>query len=290
VNAPTPFSVVIPVAERDTELVPRTLPSWLGLGADDVVIATDKPVSPKLREVVSRVARTYRATETVRIIEVPNNSEYRFHQAFVRRSGFMAARHDAILTGDIDLIVRRNVLRLVTEVASGSVGLASCLRVPAPLNPHQFLRAEAYTFKQRFAPPIFTGLYAMWRPYWRETEDEGIRDLRDPRKDAYRAAGLGIIGEDTYLFVCMRKRYKCLNLGFVGAVALSRNVEDLPTEQFAWGRYMSAKGASLGAVVGASISFAYPHMLRGYVYQRSRKGEFFDPFLEDFKPALVRNP
>jgi hypothetical protein len=163
-------------------------------------------------------------------------------------------------------------------IGKGDIGLASCLRVPAPTNPTQLLRAYSFLFKQKLFPPIFSGLYAMWRPYWRETEDAGIHDLENPGRVPNSLAGEGIVGEDTYLFICMRRRYRCRLLKEIGAISLTRNVEDLPLEQFSWGRYLAGKNTAGVAVFIASILFAYPYLLMGYRYQKQTRLPFHDPF------------
>lgn len=277
------FSIVIPVADRDLQMIHRTLRSWLALGSDDVILCVDKPASEPLFNEIERTSRSSRAGRVVRTLEVEQSSSWKFQQAHARRAGFEEAAHETILTGDIDLIIRREVLKVVDRVGNGSVGLVSCLRLPAPLSLPQLLRAEAYAFKQKLFPPAFSGLYAFWRPDWRATEDEGIRRLRSPAAGTNRVAGLGIVGEDTYLFICMRRRYQCVCLNLVGALGLSRNVEDLPSEQYSWGRYLAGKGSGIHTVVPGSIAFAYPYLLMGYLHQRRKDGEFRDPFGTDFR-------
>ncbi len=269
------FSIVIPIAERDVKLVRRTLPSWLSLGSDDIVLSIDKPATQDLLKAIASVSPP---SDVVKIVEVDPCSRWKFNQARARREGFQRAAHDVILTGDIDLIVRRNAIRLTEVVGNGEFGLASCLRVPAPLSASQTLRGLAYLLKEALLPPIFSGLYAFWRPFWRETEDTEIRNLLNPSKESYRSAGPGIIGEDTYLFICMRRKYRCCMLKEIGAIGLARNVEDVPLEQFSWGRYLAGKNTALPAVLVASVLFAYPYLMMGYLYQRQNKLPFHDPY------------
>jgi len=277
----TQFSVVIPVADRDSDLVPRTLPSWLTLGADDVVIATDMPASRELREVVTHVARAYGAAESLRIVEVPRSDEYRFHQAFVRRSGFIAAKHDAILTGDIDLIVKKEAARVAAEVGTGGVGLVSISKIGKVTGIGGALRTVSFMLMQKLSPPRFTGLYAVWRPFWLETEDVGVRNIRDPRVEGYHEAGLGILGEDTYLYVCMKRKYACLHDNSISAIDVKGFVEDLPRLQYEWGRAL-AETSNLGMVSIASILLVYPNLLRGFMHQRAERKKFVDVFARDF--------
>jgi hypothetical protein len=270
------------VADRDAHLVPRTLPSWLALGSDDVVIATDRPTSAELRQTVSRVAGACRATNIVRMFEVPRNSGYHFHQAFVRRSGFMAARHDAILTGDIDLLVRRRAARAAAKVGVGGVGLVSMSKLGGVNRPSSALRTVSFFLMQKVNPPKFGGLYAFWRPFWLESEDYGIRLVRDPRTEGYPEAGLGILGEDTYLFLCMKRQYHCVHDNSICAIDVKGFVEDLPRLQYEWGKALVGS-RSLAAMVVASVLLAYPNLLRGFLRQRSEKKKLVDVFAPGFR-------
>jgi len=276
------FSVVLPISETDILLIRRSLPSWLALGSDDVVLSLDKPASPSLKREIRRVVTASSRAECVRTVETERTADWAFHQAHVRRAGFQQANHEAILTGDIDLIVMAGAAKMAKVVGKNGVGLASSLRVPAPSSMIQALRACSYLLKQKLIPPRFSGLYAMWRPYWRETEDQGIKNLRSPIVASYSAAGPGIVGEDTYLFICMRRRYKCVAFNKVYAIGLTRNVEDLPREQFSWGRYLAALGINPAMALLAAISFAYPYLLQGYIYQRGASHGFKDPFAPGF--------
>ena len=246
------------------------------------MVATDSPVSAELRQAVSRVAGACRATLTVRILEVPRNSGYHFHQAFVRRSGFMAARHDAILTGDIDLIVRRRAAKAAARVGVGAVGLVSLSKLGGMNRPSSALRAVSFLLMQKVKPPKFGGLYAFWRPFWLETEDYGIRLVRDPRTKGYPEAGLGILGEDTYLFLCMKRQYNCVHDNSVCAIDVKGFVEDLPRLQYEWGRALVGK-RSLPVVIFASIMLAYPSLLRGFLRQKSQKKKLLDIFAPGFR-------
>jgi hypothetical protein len=263
--------------------VTRTLPSWLGLGSDDIVLSLDYPAPVAVLDEVDRIAEAYGFSNSIRIVETRRDDSWRFHQAHARRMGFESAKHDSILTGDIDLLVRRPVSGLTQLVGPGKAGLASCLRVPAPTSALQVFRAWSYTLKQAVLPPIFSGLYAFWRPFWLETEDEGIKRLRNPARETYKDSGPGLVGEDTYLFICMRRAYPCICLQQIGAVSLNRNVEDLPPEQYSWGRYLASIHTPWPAAALASVAFAYPFLMMGYLHQRRNPISVSDPFSGRFR-------
>src|SRR5213080_3500828 len=200
------FSVVVPVSENDASLVPRTLPRWLALPADEVILCVDKPASQQLIEAIRKNSR---GDDRLRVVEVPRESGWMFHQAFVRRTGFKSAKFDKILTGDIDGIVN-----LQKEMRSGFFDVVqnSTRRVI------RALKKEAY----------FTGLYALYRPYWLETEDEeSAKKIPHPlshgaleREDDFfvglasgrEATPPPYLGDDTMLKRAMLKKYRVVSL------------------------------------------------------------------------------
>jgi ubiquinone/menaquinone biosynthesis C-methylase UbiE len=259
------FSIVMPVKD-EYDLLRRSLPACYNVRPDEVVLCFDKPAPAKCVELAQDMAAKRNSIKT-RIIEVERNPEWRFHQAWVRRSGFRAAEHDRILTVDADLIINRNVLKAVDLAGKDDVGLVSCSKFYPIGGPLGFWRAVAYHLARRthFAP--FTGLYCIFRPFWLDSEDEGIKSLEDPRTE--RALGsLAAVGEDTYLRNCMITKHRVLYLREVGAYCMTRYVEDVPHMQFELGRYMAAKGYSWPRVLLRTLMYARIHYLRGYLYQK----------------------
>lgn len=277
------FSIVIPIADGDLSLISRTLPSWLSLESDDVILSLDYPASSSVEREIRRVSAKYGRQDSVRIVQTERDSQWRFHQAHARRLGFERSKHDIILTGDIDLVVRRWVSKLADRVETDKIGLASCLRLPFPSQAPQVLRAWSSAIKQFFIPPVFSGLYAFRRSFWQETEDEGIKRLKNPARETYPATGPGLVGEDTYLYICMKRSHKCICVREIGAISLTRNVEDVPLEQYAWGRYLAATKVPWSAAALASIAFCYPYLFRGYLEEKSNPRKLTDPFAVGFK-------
>ena len=259
------FSIVMPVKD-EYNLLRRSLPACYSVRPDEVVLCFDKPAPVKCVELAKNLGPKQSQIKT-RIIEVERNPEWRFHQAWVRRSGFRAAEHDRILTVDVDLIINRNVLKAVDLVGKDDVGLVSSSKFYPIRGPLGFWRAVAYHLARRvhFAP--FTGLYCIFRPYWLDSEDEGIKNLEDPRTE--RALGsLAAVGEDTYLRNCMVTKHRVVYLRDIGAYCMTRYVEDVPHMQFELGRYMAVKGHSWPSVLRKTLMYARIHYLRGYLYQK----------------------
>jgi len=276
------FSVVIPVKD-EYQLVPTTLPTYYQLAPEEVLLCMDNPPHRETLRTIKQVAQGY--SIKTRIIKVERNSDYEFHQAWVRRKGFQEAEHDRILTGDIDLIVNSKALKTLEYVGKNDVGLCSTYKLYLPRDFTGFLRGAMRAFMSQIVHPIwkkqqstglkrgnFTGCYALWRPYWLDSENEGIKKLHNPKQEirveleSYSSSKVGM-GEDTYLRDCMEQKHRVMYLPDVGCISVGKQVQYHPNVQFETGRYYYHRGRSpLGALL-KSIMYLQPHHLRGYLYE-----------------------
>lgn len=266
---PSPFSLVLPV-KAEYELLRRSLPSCYGLEPDELILCVDDPPHEQTVQEAWRIASRLGWTDRTKVIRVPGNPEYRFHQAWVRRQGFRRAKHDRILTSDADLILNRNVLKAISMVGHDNVGLASCTTLHSVSGFLGMWKAITHSMANLLWPPGMTGLYALWRPFWLDTEDEGIERLRDPRKYGPKGS-LALLGEDVYLRNCMSTKHRCVHLKDVGGYNIRKDWPDRPDVQFELGRYYSEKKYRPTSVILRSFAFARPHLIRGYVYQKHTK-------------------
>jgi len=281
------FSIVCPIKD-EVDLIPKTLLSFYAVNPSEVVLCVDRPAPKEVVDIVDKVAKGSKAEDMTRIIEVGRNPDYAFHQAWVRRKGFLEATHDRILTTDIDLILNKNVLKGVELVGNDDIGLVSCSKFYSPRGLGGLWRAMAHISLSRLVYPLwrryrgeglkmstFTGLYALWRPYWLDSEDEGIKSLENP-KTALRRGEEPVVGEkvcmgeDTYLRDCMEKCHKIVYLRDVGAFSIGRQLQDHPHVQFERGRYYLVRGRSTLGAIFTSVVRIQPHYLRGYLYERER--------------------
>jgi hypothetical protein len=279
------FSVVLPVSEKDVPLIRKTAHSWFSLASDDFVICVDKPVSDGLEGFIQRCARICKVEHKVRILEVERSSEWSFHQAHVRREGFSRARHEKILTGDIDLVVNANVYKALSLLGENNIGLVSLSKFHHPDSIMDYWREGVLFFLRNVAhgalDPVmatstFSGLYALFRPYWLDSEpaDEAKRLVnpkqfhRGEKPDARRASA--ITGEDTFLRDHMQQKHRCIYLKTIGAVDLRVSLENLPTIQFAIGQYFARQGRPMLISMGRAVLRAQPYYLKGYLYEKSR--------------------
>ena len=281
------FSVVIPIkgTSKECELIPITLPSYYAIKPSEVILCLDKPAPKRVVQVIKKVAKLCKAEDITKIIEVERDPTWSFHQAWVRRKGFLEAKYDRILTGDIDLIVNKNVLKSLEMVGKDNIGLVSLSKKHRCRGLsdywHEgvllFLRNVLHgVFDKLMVTTTFTGLYAIWRPYWLDSEPEdAVKKLVNP-KQFYRGEHpslddvSAVTGEDTFLRDQMIKKHKCIYLKDVGAIDMGIATESLPYIQYMKGLYFARQGRSLIVSLGRTVLRMQPYYLKGYLSARRK--------------------
>lgn len=266
------FSVVCPIKD-EVALIPLTLPSFYAVNPTEVILCLDNPKPPSVVEVIHKVAEAYGMEDKTRIVGVKRRSDFQYHQAWVRRKGFLEAEHDRILTVDIDLLLNRNVLTALEMVGENDVGLASIWKAK-PLNSivHIYTRfTRFYTLLRRRAG--FCGLYALWRPFWLDSEPEdkirqfiGIKQMWRGEHDMWN--GDVPRGEDSYLASWMKKKHRCIHLLSIGATILREKPEYLRWFQRVRGQHAVIEGKQLRYAVLHTLLRAEPEYFRGYIAQK----------------------
>ena len=263
------FSIVVPVKD-EVDLIPTTLPSYYAVNPSEVIICTDKPTPRKVRQVVQKVAAAWDAMDITRIVEVERDPEYRYHQAWVRRTGFRKAKYDRILTVDADLVINKKVLKAVELVGKDNIGLVSCSKKYPYKGIQKIWRMITQKIVNLVYPIRFTGLYAIWRPYWLDSEDKGIKRLRSPKKIMDGSFEEVVFGEDVYLHNCLIKKHKGVYLRDVGAVCLTADAQDKPYVQFQSGRYFASRNYNIFQILAKSILYLRFHVMLGWLYEKRK--------------------
>ena len=272
-----PFSVVIPIRD-DVDLIRQNLPSWCELNPDEILLCFDFPAPTASVQEAAKIAAKHHVN--LRILEVSRNAAYNFHQAWVRRSGFRAARNDVILTGDIDLLVYPSCLKAINLVGTGHIGLVSLSkkrrrRGTARLRNVMDALARRYALvlgSAKAGQAYFTGLYGLYRPMWLDSEPEDvIKMLYDPKSEtAILDSWGGYRGEDTFLRDCMLNKHEVRYLPDVGALDCCPSLEDTKPIQMRIGACFAAECRSPLFVFRHSLIHLRPYVLGSYLHTMSR--------------------
>jgi len=252
------FSIVCPVKD-EADIIPKTLPSFYSISPAEVILCVDKPAPQCVVKIISNVARACNAEDETRIIEVERNPEYKFHQAYVRRSGFLKAKCDKILTVDIDIIIDKNIKKYFTLV-NGETKLVSFAKSSYP--PHfryiiAHLIQSVYKLVRRKTYESFTGLYFFSKEAWIETEDvDSLKTM--PR------------GEDTHLHQHMREKYKTIFIDDVRNICL-RPKETIKYHYLVGVIKWRTRKDPFWRVVVHSILYFRPHVIIGYLSAKHAK-------------------
>ena len=282
------FTVVTPIKNEISRLK-RSLPTIYDLNPTEVLIVTDKPSPPKIVKAVNQLSKKYNMQEKTRILEVGRNPEYNYHQAWIRRSGYRNAKYDVILTTDVDIYLRKNVLKAINMVGKDNIAMVSVSKFRYPYDLTSLFRAwgnffllllHAFIFKHFDGSPsgykmsTFSGVYALSRPLWLKAENE--EELKNMIPPFYKKSSNNIndipLGEDTFLRDSfLKKKYRVITLDKIGGIVMNREEWIKPEAQFYRGRHYAKVGRSLlGAAVHA-IFHTELAFFKGYYYERLRR-------------------
>ena len=267
--------MVVPTRDADLLYIKHNLHTYLRIGADEMILCIDEDSNQtfidELNSIYDGIKKKYSNVSELKILKVEKRSDYNFHQAWVRRKGFLTAKNDVILTGDIDLHINKKVLKAIDIVGKNNVGLASLQKFQLQSNLNNSVttiwRIFYLTLLRTLYHSIFTGLYAMYRPYWLETEDEKIKELKNPK---FTKGFESVIGEDTYLRDFMEKKYKCVYLRDTGAIDFGIALHDDKKVQFTMGRYYLHNDRVLWQVLIAAFAYYHPDSIVGYFYEKNK--------------------
>jgi glycosyltransferase involved in cell wall biosynthesis len=281
------FSIVIPVRD-EVDLLYRTLPSYLACSPDEIILCLDNPAPKDVVDAINKISNVY--AYNIKILSVPLNSDYAYAQAWIRRKGFLEAKNDVIVTGDIDLLIVPQAVRKAVELIKDDIAIVALQKMTYPHNFFYLFRGIVREFRRRTGVTSNTGLYVFYRPYWLETEKDlarGMQSLKGRWKKQGFVTPLEIIqsgympGEDTHLRLAMEKKYTTLRLKDIGAIDLQMSAVDRPDLQFNKGFFYSfqtvvsnrSKVGIFLRVVLTTVSNLYPYWLLGYfsflkVYRR----------------------
>jgi hypothetical protein len=257
------FTIVVAVSESDAGLVPRTLPAWLSLPAKEVILCVDRPTSGNLSGAIRAAARN---DPRLKMVEVARDPGWAFHQANVRRSGFKAATSDRILTGDIDVVPNAACLEAVSMVGTDNIGLVSVSKKRGGGGfgeaVRNFTRILVASTSQKTR---FTGLYALFKPFWQDSEvEEEVKMIPHPESPGFYRGRFPYRGEDAILRDYMLTKHKVLYLSTVGGTDLRTALGDRPVGQVKLGVKYAREGRTMDYVLLRSLAYARPKTMGAY--------------------------
>ena len=275
----TDFSVVVPVSENDVELVPRSLPKWLAVPAREIILCVDKPASQRLLDVIRENSNE---DSRLRVIEVSRDSGWLFHQALVRRTGFKSARFEKILTGDIDVLVNENVVRAVRLVGEDNIGIVNLQKEMRSGFTDIVQNSTRGVIRLLKKEAFFTGLYALYRPFWLDTEDEeaakkiphplshGALEMNDDffihLASKQETTPPPYLGDDTMLKRAMLKKHRVVSLPQIGGVEVRTETDNRPAFQARQAVRLFRDGRSLAYITAKSILYVRGALLKAYAH------------------------
>lgn len=251
------WSFVLPV-KNEYELMKRTFTPALNLQPSEVVLCLDEPPPKKIISYARKKTQAYGIP--LNIITVTKDPPWRFHQAHVRREGYLATQYDFILTADVDIILKRNVLEGLRHIGRDNIAMVSFAKESLPYSPTSFFRCMSKKITHRLHPSGFSGLYWLFKPYY----------LNILPLDTIKAISNG---EDTLLkhLIDDSDLYRRIHFKDVGGFDLRPANEALTTSQFRRGVWFSQKEynsrkVGLRRTMIQSLLYLEPHVLRGFVW------------------------
>jgi len=271
-NMTAPFSLVLPVKNGEADLLAFSLPVALKLKPADFLIVLDKPTDPMIERILDKYP-----SASIRVVRVERNLNWRFHQAYVRRVGYLGAKYDKLLTFDVDDLLYPEVMKGLDYVGKRIDGkdimVVCCRKFLARNNFMSLIRHGLYEMRRKIFPmtrkakmqveksvkPLI-GLYWIYRPWYCELISE--KELRE----IYN-------GEDTLLQFRLihQDRFDYMLLDEVGCWSLREANENLLWRQLELGIYFGAKPRSPATFLNCllyAFLHADPFVMKGFFLGR----------------------
>lgn len=280
------FSIVLPVKD-EADMLNQSLQSAISLHPSEIVLVVDAKSmrNPAYHDILAIAAKVAGANDYkgLHICEVSPNPKWKFHQAWVRRCGYVEARYDRIFTFDVDSILYLTVLQGYDLLGKNNVAFVTFKK---DLAGRGIVRATASTLRNAYhllsplvravrvrqynsgvglptkPPKPFPGLYWLYKPWYLELVPEcEISQIYN--------------GEDTFLAEKLRSqdKYQHIHMDTVGVRMLGRSEnEELPFRQYEFGFWLGCKGIFKIAFVNMVLRLQ-PKVFQGYAASKRVSNE-----------------
>jgi len=118
---------------------------------------------------------------------------------------------------------------------------------------------------------FFTGLYALWRPYWLDSEPEeeikkfiGVKQIWRGTH-TWRNYKEKPRGEDSFLKECLQKKHRRIYISDVGAIILRENPDYLRYLYYTYGQHAGLNGGKLRNAISYTLRYRRTDYLKGYL-------------------------
>ena len=130
----TDFSVIMPI-HNEAELLKLSLPSVLRLDPTEIILLFDNCTDNSYNEAVRITKRMNYFEKTVfKTVTAEEGSEFSFRPTFLRRKGYLMAKHGKVLKTDADLILDPKIKKYVPLLGNDDVRIINFEYLDFPIS------------------------------------------------------------------------------------------------------------------------------------------------------------
>ena len=256
-----PFGIVVAFRDtpREREFAEKSIPSAIALGPDELIVGIDSGDGDGLVDFTSSLCKRHGLAGRLLFVPVKRSPEWRFHLANVIWHCYKASRNDAVLSFDIDSVLRRAALRGARVVGRDGVAAALVAKRMLTRSPSEYVRFVALSLRARTgtSAAASTGAYWLHLPWY----------FANVTKDGLAGISNGI--DDHMLTrIVANGTHRIARMPGIGAVSLDIENVDYPWRQFADGVWHGANGSPRVAGPRAALRQAALAMAKAVAYQR----------------------
>ena len=262
---------------RERRFAEKSLPSAIALGPDEIVVGIDGDEGGGgggdgkggLAEFVSSLCERHGYAGRLSVVRVQRSPEWGFQLANVIWHCYKASRNDAVLSFDIDSVLREDALGGAGMVGRDGVASALVTKRMLTSTPSQYLRTVGFYLRGLAGS---TNAYASSGTYWLHLPWYFANVTRDG------LAGISN-GIDDYMLarIAANGTHRIARVPGIGAASLDVENVDYPWRQFADGMWHGANGSPRRAgpraalreaalAMGKAAAYQRPHVARGWLW------------------------
>ena len=256
-----PFGIVVAFRDSPRERVfaEKSIPSAIALGPDELIVGIDSGGGDGLADFVSQLCERHGFAGRLSFVRVARSAEWRFHLANVIWHCYKASRNDAVLSFDIDSVLRRHALSGARVVGKDGVAAALVSKRVRTSTLSEYVRFVMLSLRARTgtSAAASSGSYWLHLPwYFANVTMDGLAGISN--------------GIDDYMLnrIVDNGTHRIARIPGTGVVSLDIENPDYPWRQFADGIWHGANGSLRRAGPRAALRQAALAMAKATAYQR----------------------